>query len=111
MLLVPDNKYLSQEFAKTIRDFVSKGGCAYVEGKSCEANPITKELCRDGEKVATLAGSPLFKRTHGKGVVLYTKGFVSAALPLSLPAKRELKSLLKKYAGPPPVCWGGVFYQ
>ncbi|MHC4872068.1 MAG: hypothetical protein ACYTFY_09500 [Planctomycetota bacterium] len=99
LLIVPDNKYLSEEFARTIKDFAEQGGCVYVEGKSCTANSVIKKLCSNGKPLAEIAGAKLFTASAGKGRVIYTNEFLSERLPSLLDAKMQLTALLRKHAG------------
>ena len=103
LLLVPDNKYLPEAFAKTIRQFAEKGGCVYVEGASSRANSSMAEICREGQTLATLEGFDILRRKLGAGAVLYTEGFLSERLPVDLELATAFKTLLLEQAQPAPV--------
>jgi len=103
VLLVPNDKYLPAEFGQTIREFVGRGGCAYVEGESCRANPAMKDICRDGEQIAVVADMPIFKRVFEKGCVLYAEAFLSEKLPHNPALKCAFKALILKHGGTGPV--------
>jgi len=103
LLLVPDNKRLSESTAETIRQFAEGGGCVYVEGESCKANRVTTGLCAGGEKLAEIGGLKLFKRGLGKGAVLYTHGFLSEKLPRDKPLATRFRELLLEQAAPAPL--------
>jgi len=103
LLLVPDNKYLSKDFAGTMKAFAEQGGLVYVEGESCKANSVMQGLCTGGEKVAGIKGFDLFLRNVGSGKVLYTPGFLSEKLPRDLELTSEFKKALAKHAGVGPV--------
>jgi len=94
LLLVPDNKYLSEAFASTIKAFVEQGGCAYIEGKSCRVNPVMTALCSDGRKLTRLKDCDIYKRDAGKGTLLYTDGFLSKDLHGDKGLQEDLKELL-----------------
>jgi hypothetical protein len=101
LLIVPDNKYLSKEFAKTIRGFAEDGNCVYVEGKSCDANSVMQKLCSNGTPVAKIAKASLFLTSIGKGKVIYTKSFLSERITSSIEARAALTALLRKHSGTP----------
>jgi hypothetical protein len=101
ILMVPDNKYLSEPFAKVIQAFVEQGNCVYIEGEACNANSTMQTLCRGGRLVAKIADADLFATSVGEGTVLYTGAFLSERVAGSLQARAALSELLKEHAGKP----------
>ncbi len=103
LLLVPDNKYLSPEFAGVIQSFIEQGGCAFIEGASCAANDAMRKLCQGGKIIGAVDGKTVSRRDIHSGKLLYSGEFISERLPVNPAAKAELMALLIKEAGPPPV--------
>lgn len=103
LLLVPDNKYLSEKFAGIIKDFAEKGGTVYAEGRACSANSVMKELCADGKKIASLSSFSLYVKDVGKGKVLYSDGFLSEKLPGDKKLKADFEKILLEHSPRPPL--------
>ncbi|OGV52313.1 MAG: hypothetical protein A2017_13445 [Lentisphaerae bacterium GWF2_44_16] len=103
LLLVPDNKYLNEEFAGIIKDFAEKGGTVYVEGKACSANAVMKALCSGGKKTASLETFDFYLKNTGKGRIFYTEGFLSEKLPFNKKLKADFEKILLEHSAAQPL--------